>query len=102
MSAVQVRPCGSPMRSTDRSVPSGLKSLRASLPWPFHTRGAQAQRSPRKPAGDGGGGGALNPRNMTTGQLKRELRARGVEPADDATRDVLRDTLVGLLGQERI
>ena len=89
-------------RASDAPVTTVAASDFGGTDYVSEAGGAQAQRSPRKPAGDGSAGGALNPRNMTTGQLKRELRARGVEPADDATRDVLRDTLVGLLGQERI
>ena len=37
---------------------------------------------------------------MTTGQLKRELRNRGVEPAEDATRDALREMLLEMQAAE--
>ena len=39
--------------------------------------------------------GVVNPRNMTTSQLRRELKARGIEPGD-ASRDALREMLLGL------
>ena len=39
--------------------------------------------------------GVVNPRNMTTFQLRRELKARGIEPGD-ASRDALREMLLGL------
>jgi hypothetical protein len=60
--------------------------------------GAQAQvRTPRKPGGEGG---AVSPRNMTSGQLKRELKSRGAEPPEGATRDAMREMLFGLLSDE--
>ena len=61
--------------------------------------GAQAQvrTSPRKPGGEGG---AVSPRNMTSGQLKRELKSRGAEPPEGATRDAMREMLFGLLSDE--
>ena len=87
---------------------------------------AQARTSPRKPGGEGS---AINPRNsdclplehgtphpranrltlrsprapsVTTGQLKRELKGRGAEPPEDASRDALRDMLTGLLSDEHV
>ena len=62
--------------------------------------GAQAQvRTPRKPGGEGG---AVSPRNMTSGQLKRELKSRGAEPPEGATRDAMREMLLGLLDEDHV
>ena len=44
----------------------------------------------------------LAPLPVTTGQLKRELKARGAEPPEDATRDAMREMLLGLLSEEHI
>lgn len=62
--------------------------------------GAQAQvRTPRKPGGEGG---TVSPRNMTSGQLKRELKSRGAEPPESATRDAMREMLLGLLDEDHV
>ena len=62
--------------------------------------GAQAQvRTPRKPGGEGG---TVSPRNMTSGQLKRELKSRGAEPPEGATRDAMREMLLGLLDEDHV
>lgn len=46
--------------------------------------------------------GAPKVSNMTSGQLKKELRARGVEPQEGASRQEMAEQLTALQSEERI
>ena len=52
---------------------------------------------PSRPSRSGSGGEHVKKKNMTSGQLRREARARGIEVPEDASREEIQRLLDGEL-----